>query len=293
MGEQRKKCPYCAELILTDAKVCRFCQRWLGEDESESQESPVDVESNGSSDRAVEAPPEKTHVEMAKPVAKTHTQEARKVTEPPRRASKAKPVKGCFPWLRIILFLLYIALIVGCVMMERNALERLSAAKANEGNSEYAEALEGYEEIRDQFPFSFFSIEAYDGIQRLVDEGGYISRTPIKPPVLGEFIGEEFETAVYWLPLASWPICGVLLLLVFLSRILRPGVAFLSFILAAVAVTGIALQISWYGLINIGQFAELSSELMGRPLVLFGATYGLMVVTALMTLTRTRRRRRT
>ncbi len=103
---------------------------------------------------------------------------------------------------------------------------------------------------------------------------------------------QEFEkSAVYWLPLASWPACAVLLVLVFLTRILRAGVAFLSFILGAVAVTGTVLQMSWYGLINIGQFAELSSELMGRPLALFGATYGLMVITALMTLTRTRRRR--
>ncbi|MCP4452243.1 MAG: hypothetical protein GY809_12335 [Planctomycetes bacterium] len=178
-------------------------------------------------------------------------------------------------------------------MMERSALDGLSAAKANEGNSDDVAALEAYEGIRDEFPFSFSSIEAYTGIQRIVDQGVLVSDTPVKPPILGEFIGEEFEkSAVYWLPLAAWPVCVVLLLLVFLTRILRAGVAFLSFILGAVSVTGTALQISWYGLISLGQFSELSHELMDRPLILFGATYGLMAMTALMTLTRTRRRRR-
>ncbi len=291
MGEQRTKCPYCAELILMDAKVCRFCQRWLTEDEPESQVPPV--ESNTSSDPVDEAPPEKANVELETPVANARAHLVRKASEGPNCAPKPKPVKACFPWLRIILFLLYIALVVGCVMMERDALERLSAAKANEGSNEYVAALEGYEGIRDELPFSFSSIEAYDGIQRVVDQGVLVSNEPVKPPVLGEFIGEKFEKSpVYWLPLASWPVCAILLLLVFLTRILRPGVAFLSFILGAVAVTGTALQISWYGLINIGQCAELSNELMGRPLILFGATYGLMVITALMTLTRTRRRRR-
>ncbi len=290
MGEQRIKCPYCAELILMDAKVCRYCQRWLREDDPNPQVPPV--ESKTSSDRVVETPTEKTNAELEKPIAKARDQEVRKVAESPRHDPKVKPVKASFPWLRIILFLLYVALIVGCVMMERNALERLSAAKANEGNSDYVAALEGYEGIRDEFPFSFSRIEAYHGIQRIVDQGVLVSHTPAKPPVLGEFIDEEFgKSAVYWLPLASWPVCVVLLLLVFLTRILRAGMAFLSFILGAVAVTGTALQISWYGLISIGQFAELSSELMNRPLVLFGATYGLMVITALMTLTRTRRRR--
>lgn len=28
-GEKRVKCPYCAELILPDAKVCRYCKRDL------------------------------------------------------------------------------------------------------------------------------------------------------------------------------------------------------------------------------------------------------------------------
>ena len=177
--------------------------------------------------------------------------------------------------------------------MERDALDVLSDAKALEGQGDHGAALEGYEEIRDGFWFSFSTIEAHDGIGRLVAEAGLTAHAPIKPPVLGECIGDELDgTAVYWLPFVAWPICALLLALVFLTRILRPGAAFLSLILCAAAAAGTAIQISWYGLFSISQIAEVSNTVMNEPLAVFGATYGLMVITALMTLTRTRRKRR-
>lgn len=37
VGPQRK-CPFCAELVLTEAKVCRFCQRDLP---AQSAEAPI------------------------------------------------------------------------------------------------------------------------------------------------------------------------------------------------------------------------------------------------------------
>lgn len=236
---------------------------------------------------------EKPNSDPEKPAVKAHMQEVRKVTESPARQAKTKKAKGAFPWLRILLFLAYIALIAGLVVTERKALEGLSDAKAREGKGDFAGALEGYEGVRDGYPFSFSTIEAYDGIQRVANQGGATPQPPVKPPVLGEFIGEELAGAtVYWLPFVCWPVCALLLGLVFLTRILRIGLAFLSLILCAAAAAGTAIQSSWYGLYTLPQLAEVSKAAMTDPLVLFGATYGLMVITALMTLTRTRRCRR-
>jgi hypothetical protein len=74
---------------------------------------------------------------------------------------------------------------------------------------------------------------------------------------------------------------------VFLTRILRPGTALFVLVLFAIAAAGTAVQLSWYNRVLPEPIAK---GLFEEP-VLYSVTYALLVVTALMTLTATRKRK--
>ena len=86
----------------------------------------------------------------------------------------------------------------------------------------------------------------------------------------------------------TWQACAVLLDRVFLTRILRPDTAFFVLLLMAAAVAGSVAQLSWYDRILSEPVAK---GLMESPVIIYIASYVLLVVTALMTLTATRTRR--
>ena len=80
------------------------------------------------------------------------------------------------------------------------------------------------------------------------------------------------------------------LFLAFVTRILRPGVALLALFLMVVAVAGLAAQLTWYGSISLPPVAEVAREFMQATPAVYFASYLLLVLTALMTLTATSKR---
>lgn len=63
MGEKRRKCPFCSEEILPDAKKCRFCGEWLDRPTAETQEEK-------------ETPTEKKQSFLTKPMGKYSKKES-------------------------------------------------------------------------------------------------------------------------------------------------------------------------------------------------------------------------
>ena len=96
---------------------------------------------------------------------------------------------------------------------------------------------------------------------------------------------------VYLLPFVAWPVSAVLLLLVFLTRIFRPGAALLALLLMILAIAGSAAQFAWYGLIPLAPVVEATQDFMQTPVAVYSASYMLLAMTALMTLTAATRRR--
>jgi len=277
MSEERIKCPICAELIKRGAKKCRFCGEWLAEEKEPITENGIwgDVEPESSvqeeNDKIEETVEES---DEQKPAPKAATE-----------SPKAELVKKWdqTPWLRIILIVLYIGITIVLVISERNAYELLCSAQVSESDGKYEEALNTYREIKERYPMSFAVIEALKGIHRIEKVEGF------KPT---EQIADEAETCdMYWLPFVVWPACSVLLFLVFLSRLGRPGVAFFALLLMLVTIAGSLAQLSWYELVPLETIAKGAGEFMKAPVPVYISSYVLLIVTALLTLSGTRKHR--
>jgi len=262
MEKERIKCPYCSEPIFADARKCRFCGEWFTE-----KNKPA-VNSGLAAPHAPEALQEpQAEPELEEAVKEPHEE----LVESPGEKSKTKPPqkKHRIAWLRIILVIIYLGIIVGFVIYERNAHEVLHSGQELENNQQHQAALEKYKEVIEGFRFSFAVIEARKGLRRVEDQ-----------------LGNKFSTDnVYWLPFIAWPICAVLLFLVFSTRILRLGIASLAFLLLVIAICGSVLQLAWYGLISFEPIAKVVPELMAKPVAIFIVSYALLIVTAMMTLT--------
>ncbi|MHC4640836.1 MAG: zinc ribbon domain-containing protein [Planctomycetota bacterium] len=272
MSEERIKCPICAELIKRGAKKCRFCGEWLAEEKEPVTEDSV----RG----AVE--PESSVQEEEDKVEETAEEpdEEKPVTEAATESPKAELVKKHTQtsWFRIILFILYIGITIALVISERNAYEHLCSAQVSERGEKYKEGLDTYREITERYPLSFAVIEALEGIHRMEKVEGL------------EPTADESDTCdMYWLPFVVWPACSVLLFLVLLTRLRRPGTAFLAFLFMVAAVAGSLAQLSWYGLVPSETIAQLAGEFMKEPVPVYISSYVLLVVTALLTLSGTRK----
>jgi len=280
MAEDRIKCPVCAELIKPGAKKCRFCGEWLGggkearEDvvHRETPEPPRDEPESRHEDRAEETEEKSPEPETVKQV---ETASVRK--------------KRSFPWLRLILFLAYAAMIVALVCSERTARRMLREGKAEEAALNDEAAFDTYATIIQKHPFSLAAIETQRNLSRLSETHGLPLPRPSWLEMVEDVLAKETTVCeVYLLSFVAWPACAVLLALVFLTRILRPGTALFVLVLLAAAVGGSVVQLSWYGRLLTEPIAQ---GLLDKPLVLYGLTYALLVITALMTLTATRKRR--
>lgn len=280
MTEDRIKCPVCAELIKPDAKKCRFCGEWLGG----RNEAREDIEH-----REPLEPPEDEREKRYE--AETGESEGKfPEPEPVKKIETASErIKRPFPWLRIILFIAYAAIIAALVCSERTARQMLREAKAEEEALNYQAAFDTYSTIIGKYPFSLAVIETQRSLKRLSEAHGFAMPRPPWLEMVEDVLAKETSVSeVYLLSFVAWPACAVLLALVFLTRILRPGTAFFVLVLLAVAVAGSVVQLSWYGRLLTEPIAKVLFE---KPLVLYVLTYALLIITALMTLTATRKRR--
>lgn len=266
MGEERIRCSYCQELILADAKKCRFCGEWFAGKNKPSVSNefqalrPPEVKQKPPAEPGLEETVEEIHEEF--------------VESPDEESRTSYPKKKHrIPWMRVILALVYVGIIAGFVIYELNAQEVLSDARRLESEQEYRSALEGYERVTEGFRFSFAVIEARKGSRRVQESLG----------------GDSDVDEIYWLPFVVWPTCAVLLFLVFLTRIIRLGIACLALLLLVVAIFGSLFQLSWYNFISLGSMDEIVQELMANTVMVFVASYMLLAATALMTLTSRRK----
>ena len=274
MKEERIKCPYCSELILEEAIKCRFCGEWF------TDKNKPDV----NSELTISGPSQEVQDKQSEPELKEAVREPqREPVESPidkpverpvaRRVPPLSPKRRRIAWLRIILTIVYIGIIVVFVIYEKNAHEELNRGRGLENLQKYQEAREKYGEVIEEYQLSFAVIEARKNLWRVEEQ-----------------LGNDFSIDdVYWLPFVTWPVCSVLLFLVFVTRILRPGMAFLAFLLLLLGILGSVLQLAWYGLIPIEPIDVIVQEFAAEPKGIFVMSYIMLIITAMMTLTATRK----
>lgn len=264
MKEERIKCPYCSEQILVDAVKCRFCGEWFKDKdkiEAKSDITALRPSSDISEKKSAPEFKETIHEPAGVPV------------KSPSESPKTIPYrqKRRIPWFRVLLTILYAGIIIAFVFYERHSHEVLHDGQALENVEKYEEAQEKYTEIIEGYWLSFAEIEAREGLSRIRADN------------------ELKVDNVYWLPLVAWPVCSVLLLLVFITRILRPGMAFIAFLLFLLGVVGSVFQLTWYGWIKSEPIAVIVQEFTAEPKGIFVLSYLMLIITALMSLTATRK----
>jgi hypothetical protein len=189
------------------------------------------------------------------------------------------------------MFLFYLGIIGALAVSEFAAQGTLRDARAKEGVQDYDAALSTYRGVLDGVPFSFGTIEARQSLDRLCQSQGLEMPTPSWRPVVENLLGSGQDMPdVHLLPLVAWPVSAALLLLVFVTRILRPRVAFLALLLMIVAMAGSISQLAWCGSIALPAAAEAAQGFMQTMPAVYLASYLLLLLTALMTLTATRKR---
>lgn len=288
MTQERMKCPFCSELILRDAIKCRFCREWLvKEQEGIRTEGPREdfrplwrsQVKEADEDQAAEQ-------ELAGEGSLARVGNVDFWTQGHESGSAKKRCR--IPWLRIILVMAYLGIVAALVISEFNAHRILRDAQANENAQNYRAAFSMYQDITEAFPFSFAIIGAQQHLSRLCDPNDSEMPKPSWRLAAENMLGTELNAYnIYPLPSVTWPACAVLLFLVLLSRIRRYGVALLVLLLMIVAIAGVVVQFSWYGLTSFEPMTDVVQELMRAPLAVYCASYVLLILTAMMTLTAT------
>ncbi|MBN1806218.1 MAG: hypothetical protein JW837_13300 [Sedimentisphaerales bacterium] len=265
MEEERIKCPYCSELIMVGAKKCRFCGEWF------KDKNKPDVNNTGIFQllrETSEKPPEpKAQREIEEPIFDLSDNNIKKPGVIP--LDRKPKIYG----FRLVLTIAYIGVIVGFVFYERSAHKVLHSGQAEEQLAKFQDAGEKYIQVIKEYRLSFAVIEAQKSLERVQ------ARLESKVNIY----------SVYWLPFVSWPVCSVLLFLIFVTRIHRAGIAFLAFVLLLLGIFGSVIQLSWYGLISIEPLVGVIQHFKKEPTGIFIASYLLVIVTAIMALTSTRK----
>ncbi len=262
--EERIKCPYCSEQILADAVKCRFCGEWFRDKDKIGAKSGITVLRPSR-----EISKKRSVPEFRETLREPQQVPVKKPAERPRGVPYRQ--KRRTPWLRILLTVVYAGIIIAFVFYERHAHEVLRDGQALENLEKSEEAQQKYGEIIEKYWLSFAEIEARRGLSRI---------NPDNKPRIDD---------IYLLPLFAWPVCLVLLFLVFITRILRPGMAFITLLLVLLAIVGTVFQFTWCGLILSEPLIAIVQEFVAEPKGIFVLSYLMIFITALMTLTATRK----
>ena len=320
MTQERVRCPFCSELILRDAIKCRFCGEWFtkpGQDsktggpieDSELEDFagehyPLVVRSNHSDFPSSQEDQKSDYQQLSTDNEQGEegigSVEAAEETPPVRIAKEVIPAekaglgsvrKGSrVPWLRALLLILYLGIVAALIVTEFGARRALHEAcveeDAKDPNTAFAKSK--YRTILDAYPHTFASIEARQNLRRLGESQGFELPKPKWLAACEDLLGFELKQQdLHILPLAAWSTSAVMLLLVFLTRIRRLGVAIVAFLLMILAVSGLVAQLVWYDLIPLSSVAEAIDQFMQALETVYIASYVLLVLTAFMTLTAT------
>ncbi len=205
------------------------------------------------------------------------------MTEPDHRTPRRR-----FPWLRSALLIVYGGLVVAAIYYEINAQEFLRKGDGAETEKKYLTAQMAYKIVVEKYPLSFAVTDALQGLERI---GPALQDSPLpdrlRTTVLEDAFGERFDPYLMdWLPFLAPPLCGAMLVLVFLSRIRRRGLSFLAFLLLALAGFGTLVQLAYYGFFQQRELADIYRKAVAHPAETHIATYVLAGLVAIMTLTR-------
>ena len=196
----------------------------------------------------------------------------------PAPAAVARPM----PVFRVVLGLVYLAALGGGISYEYNARQLLDQA-SRAGTP--AEAAEKDSQLVERYPFSIAVVEA----RRSLVAGAYRPQRTLMTPLEQRF-GERFSPFhMYWLPFFAAPLAAVILLLVFLARLGRPGVAVVSLLLAAAAAGLFVVQVQYYGFFESSAVAAAGKQVMYDPTLVYIVACMLLTLAALLSLTPRRR----
>lgn len=317
MTQERIKCPFCSELILRDALKCRFCGEWFSmAAEGMAAAGPIGDSypvGNGRQRHSVAIEDIQERFEPTEGIQRNdnefsdtdqgHVGEQDKrgeaVEQPPVRvAREVIPGEGLdaglrirkrrrrIPWLRALLLISYLGIAAVLVVSESDARGILRDARAEEDAQEYDAAFSTYRGVLEVFPFSFAVIEARQSLRRICESPEFEMPKPSWLSRVEDLLGTDVNVQdVYLLPLAAWPVSALLLLLVLLTRIWRPVAALLALLLMIVAIAGSVAQLAWYGRVPLAPVAQAVQGFMQAPAAVYCASYVLLALTALMTLT--------
>jgi len=316
MAQERIKCPFCSELILRDAIKCRFCGEWfktpdqdtamggLTKDSdingrtqsshvvkgnhSDFPSSQTNQQSNSKKISADESRGEE-NVDCHQEVKETPAVRIAKEIVPAEIAG-LRSVRKVSPkrWFRGILLIFYLGIVAALILTEFSAQRILSEARSNENSSDPDAAFARYSAVQDIYPYTFASIKARQNLSRIVQSSEFELPKQSWLVAFEDLLGIELKKQdVYLLPLAVWPISGLMLLLVFLTRIRRIGIALLAFFFMILAVSGSVAQLAWYGLVPMQSMTEMIRQIMQEPENMYIASYILLIITVFMTLTAT------
>jgi hypothetical protein len=202
------------------------------------------------------------------------------------------------PWLRVTLFCVYVAAIIAFGLYERAAHQILSKAGDLQQQRKYGAASVAYKLVVERYPLSLAVPQARAGLAAI--EPAAVQRAipgRLRQTLLEGLLGSRMDPYVVdQLPIVGWTSCAGVLLLVFLTRVSRrAGWAVLALFVGAASAFGGALLLGISGFIPIAWAAEIVNALQPaliEPTAIYLATWTVIGVTMMLTLSPTSRRAR-
>lgn len=198
----------------------------------------------------------------------------------------------------MVLLASYIAVLVGLVLYERAAHQILDRAADLQRQQKYGAASVAYKLVIERYPLSIAVPRARSGLAAIgpaAEQLGVAGR--LRQTLPESLLSDRMDPYVVdQLPLVVWPCCATVLFLVFVSRLpRRRGWALLALLLAAASALGSALLLGMSGFVPISWAASIIAALkpsLVDPAPEYAATWIVVAITALLTLSPTSRRLR-